>query len=173
MRRSVTAMIFRILLLNESKKQKLLLFDNCQRICAIFVTELKQYICHKKEWLNINMDLIAQIMGEYISCVQCFFKPFGFVSNESTNDCIKNVLIECTETVIKSYASVPHCDELRQISISFVHTMVYILKNEIIPQLDSALKLYIEYMNANNCVFTLQIITNIDEFNTMYNKLLF
>ncbi len=59
-----------------------------------------------------------------------------------------------TEIEIKSFDSVPNCHELRQMRISFVHTMVYILKNEIISQL-------YEIMNGNNCVFTLQIITNI------------
>ncbi len=59
-------------------------------------------------------------------------KPFGFNNNKNSNKCIKNVSIEFIDIVIKSYSYVPNDNILRKETISFVHKMVYLLKDNTI-----------------------------------------
>ena len=153
-----------LVLLNKDNKNKL--YQHCNKICGIFMNELKHYVLNRDKWININPLLIAEIMCEYITCIQCFFKPFNNKQNNNnnkneSNECIKNILIDFTDIVIKSYSCLPNHDDLRKDSIDFLHKAVYILRDGIINHLNLAFQIYIQYLNTNNCVFTLQIITNI------------
>ena len=160
--KNIATVLGQLVLLNRNDKSKL--FRHCSTVVALFSTELKQYIVHRQEWVSVNPVLVAMIMGQYIGCVQCFFKPFAFNSNagnDSSKENVKNILLEFTEIVIQCYSCVPSNDDLRSVSMTFVHKAVFLLKDGILNQLDGALRLYIKWMSDNNAMFTLQIITNI------------
>ena len=160
--KNIATVLGQLVLLDRNNKSKL--FRHCSTVVALFSTELKQYILHRQEWVAVNPVLVAMIMGQYIGGVQCFFKPFAFNSNSGRNDSkqnIESILLEFTEIVIQCYSCCPSNDDLRSVSMTFVHKAVFLLKEGIVNQLDGALRMYIEWMSENNAMFTLQIITNI------------
>eukprot|EP00484_Ammonia_sp_Unknown_P015102 CAMPEP_0197081006 /NCGR_PEP_ID=MMETSP1384-20130603/214414_1 /TAXON_ID=29189 /ORGANISM="Ammonia sp." /LENGTH=1028 /DNA_ID=CAMNT_0042519897 /DNA_START=153 /DNA_END=3239 /DNA_ORIENTATION=+ len=167
--KNVCGVLGQLILLNKGNNDKL--SQHCNQICGIFMNELNNYIVNHDKWIQINAPLISQIMSQYIVCVQSFFKPFEKGKDRKTRsnsnsqneygDAVKNILIQFTQIVIKSYSCIPNSDELRKDSITFVHKVVYILGEHILKELNPALQIYIQYLNANNCVLTLQVITNI------------
>jgi len=132
-------------------------------ICGIFVTELKNYIASVEQWRHCNScDVVCDVMCGYIGCVQNFFKPFDKLQdNHDACKLIKSILSEFTGVVIKSYACMPTNDHLRKDSITFLHKIVSLLRDDILHHLHAALPLYVQFLQRNNCVLTLQIITNI------------
>ena len=92
--KNICGVLGQLVLLNFENKEKL--FSHCNNICGIFMNELKRYVSNRNKWIGINPSLIAEIMCEYITCIQCFFKPFNRYNsnNQRSNDCINTILLD-------------------------------------------------------------------------------
>lgn len=119
---------------------------------------LQEPLYNKDKWKEIDEILASKRFGQFIVILTYLLR--GLTYNDIDNDIIKNIVLRCIECIYTIFITFSTHDTIRNQVITFLHTLIDIMKNNCINIYLEFLPIIITTSSTNNLLQTVQLINN-------------